>query len=200
MSPTDLERQSSAQEIRHIPSPVRLVGRDLPEIAPHILDHSAPVPIWQVERLFKRCRARLERAAIGRVDVVDVHIEKRWHRLAKARVADQDERIADFNLRWAITLDVTNGVERASEELDQIGSPLNNDARCNRMPARGNTRDHGCSSKQGKMLQSDYLLGLDLAQMPQPISSSVSLLASHYLPFVRQCHEGTPRKCDPNER
>src|SRR5262245_64415806 len=119
---------------------VRLVRRDLPQIAPCIPYRSAPVPVRQVERVFNRCGARVERASIGRVDVVDVDIKKRRHRFAEARFADHDHRVADANLRRAIALDVTSGVERLPQKPDQTSGTLNNEARRNRMPARGNTR------------------------------------------------------------
>src|SRR5215510_13260666 len=117
---------------------------DLPQIAPCIPHHSAPVPIGQVEWFFNRCCTCVERASIGRVDVVDVDIQKRRHRFAGTRIADHDHRVADSNLRGAIALDVTSGVERPLQELDQITGTLNNDSRRNRMQAPWIRRDrHG---------------------------------------------------------
>src|SRR5262249_2720304 len=86
----------------------------------------------------------VEGASIRRVDVVNIDIKKCWHRFADALVADHDHRVADANLRGAIGLDVTSGVERPPQELDQTAGTLNDDARRDRVPASGNLRDHRC--------------------------------------------------------
>src|SRR5262249_50319322 len=61
------------------PSSLAPIRGDLPGVAPPVFHHAAAVPVGHVGRLFQRARARGDRAAMGGVDVVDVHVEKCGH-------------------------------------------------------------------------------------------------------------------------
>src|SRR5580658_5075219 len=72
-----------------------LMSSDLPFVAARIPNHSAPISVWHIGRLLEAYRARLERALVSRIDVVNVEVKKSGHRIARADAAYHDDRVAD---------------------------------------------------------------------------------------------------------
>jgi hypothetical protein len=102
---------------------VFLVSGDLPNVAGWISDGSTAVAIMCVARLLERDGARFERAPICRIDIVEVEIQKRWHRLAPTGLTDHYNRIADSDLRGAVGSENPGGAERVLEEANQLRPP-----------------------------------------------------------------------------
>ena len=80
--------------------------RDLEDVAERVAHHRPSVAIRRVERGLQRDRPGVDRSAVGRVGIVDVHVEEGREQIA-LRSAHLIDRVTDVDLGRTLGLDRT---------------------------------------------------------------------------------------------
>src|SRR5580693_6924032 len=111
-----------------------LVCRDLPRVAPGILDHGAPVAVRGIDRRLHGDGFRRERASVGHIGVFHIDVQEGGHRLAQTvTTTDEDHGITDSYLRWRSRADFRMCLKDVLQELNQAFPVPRDDSRRDRM-------------------------------------------------------------------
>src|ERR1700682_5205969 len=121
-----------------------VVSGDLPNVASRVFDHTAAIAIGHVLWLFERLGACRQRPLVGRVDIIDIEVQKCRHRVARANAAYHNERVANSDLARYVAVNVSCRTERLLEELNQPGDVVSHEPRGHAMPTHGGRFSHRC--------------------------------------------------------
>ena len=80
-------------------------------------DHSPPVAVRRVERLFQAYRACRQRSLICAIGIVHVDVQKRRKQVALAGWRNHHEGVADANFGWPTLVNVAGSPENNAQEL-----------------------------------------------------------------------------------
>ena len=171
---------------------VALMRGNLPSVSPWISYHRSPVAIWHVGRRFKRDRTGCNRSPVGRIDILNIDIQKCRHRLAKAvAAAHHHDGIADPDFGRQSVTEFATCLKYLPDKCDQVFRFTHDNARRDGVPPIRLKCSHvGASEKMRKALSPERRM----SAKRRPIRRSEHRPTSGEAPAILP-DGGTPSLC-----
>ena len=136
-----------------------MMSRDLPEVAPGVLDHGAAVAVGHVGGRLEGEGAGGNGALVGGVGVFDVDVEKGRNGISgSAAIAEEEDGVADADFGRAVGVDVSAGAEDSAEESGEVMRVGHDDAWGEGVPAGRLRLRHGADAAPGVLQFGDVRL------------------------------------------